>query len=103
LRDNYFYKLIKYIKNVYHIEAKINKLKDGRINPSYRTCNVILPVLFGFLLRIQSLNQLNCMIKENEFNKLFAKGTKLPLVDTIRDTLKVIDLKVIALKKLYHG
>jgi len=33
------------------------------------------------------------MLKENEFKKLFAKGTKLPQIDTIRDTLKVIDLK----------
>jgi len=93
LRDNYFYKLIKYIKNVYHIEDKINKSKYGRVNPSYRTGNVMLPLLFGFLLRIQSLNELNCMLKENEFRKLFTRETKLPLVDTIRDTLKVIDLK----------
>ena len=93
MRKNYFIKLIKYIKNVYHIEEKINKLKDGRVNPSYKTGMVMLSVLFGFLLRIQSLNELNCMLKENEFKKLFTKGTQLPLVDTIRDTLKVIDLK----------
>ena len=88
MRDNYFYKLIKYIKNAYHIEEKINKLKNGRVNPSYRTGNVVLPLLCGFLLRIQSLNELNCMLKENEFKKLFTKGTKSPLIDTIRDTLK---------------
>src|SRR6056297_2950520 len=35
------------------------------------------------------------MLKENEFKKLFSKGTKLPLIDTIRDTLKVIDLDVL--------
>jgi len=33
------------------------------------------------------------MIKNNEFSKLFPDGTRLPLVDTIRDTLKVIDIK----------
>ena len=32
------------------------------------------------------------MLKENEFKRLFPKGTKLPQVDTIRDTLKVIDI-----------
>lgn len=42
----------------------------------------MLPVLFGFLLRIKSLNELNCMLKENEFKNLFPKGTKLPLIDT---------------------
>ena len=96
MRDNYFYKLIKYIKNVYHIEEKINKLKDGRVNPSYKTANVVLPVLFGFLFRIQSLNELNCMLKEKEFKNVFPRRMILPLVDTIRDTLKLIDLDGLA-------
>ena len=93
MRNNYFAKLIKYIKNVYYIEEKINKLSDGRINPSYKTGQVMVPVLFGFLLRIQSLNELNCMLKEKEFQNLFSRKTILPLVDTIRDTLKLINLK----------
>ncbi len=78
MRRNYFIKLIKYIKNVYHIENKIGKLKDGRVNPSFKTGKVILPVLFGFLLRIQSLNELNCMLKEKEFKNLFPRGTVIP-------------------------
>ncbi|MFA6807557.1 MAG: hypothetical protein WCR27_01055 [Eubacteriales bacterium] len=32
------------------------------------------------------------MIKNHEFSKLFPRGTNLPQVDAIRDTLKVIDL-----------
>ena len=64
MRKNYFVKLIKYIKNVYDIESKINRLTDGRINPSYKTGQVILPVLLGFLLRIKSFNELNCMLRK---------------------------------------
>jgi hypothetical protein len=55
-----------------------------------------LPVLFGFLLRMKSLNELNCMLKENEFTKFFPKRAKSPLVDTIRDTLKVIELTALS-------
>ena len=33
------------------------------------------------------------MIKNNEFSKLFPRGTKLPQIDAIRDALKVIDLE----------
>jgi len=73
LRNNYFTKLIKYIKNVYNKHYHINILTDGRVNPSYKTGQVLLPVLFGFLLRIQSFNELNCMLKENEFKKLYVK------------------------------
>lgn len=88
--------MIKYIKNVYGIHHKINKLSDGRVNPSFKTGQVLLPVLFGVLLRIQSLNELNCMLKEKEFGKLFPRQIKLPLIDTIRDTLKAIDLNGLA-------
>ncbi|KLU66406.1 transposase DDE domain protein [Desulfosporosinus acididurans] len=92
MRKNYFVKLVRYMKNVYHLEHGLNKLSDGRVNPTYRTSQVILPVLLGFLLRIKSFNELNFMIKNNEFSKLFPRGTKLPKIDAIRDTLKVMDI-----------
>jgi hypothetical protein len=79
------------MKNVYHINRGLNKLSDGRVNPTYSTGQVILPVLFGFLLRIKSFNELNLMIKNHEFSKLFPRGTKLPQVDAIQDTLKVME------------
>ena len=81
------------MKNVYNIENGLNKLIDRRINPKYDTTQVVTLVLLGFLLRIKSFNELNLMIKNNEFSKLFSRCTRLPLVDTIRDTLKVIDIE----------
>ncbi|OOM72226.1 hypothetical protein [Clostridium sp. BL-8] len=93
MRKNYFAKLVKYMKNVYNIDDGLNELTDGRINPTYDTTKVVTLVLLGFLLRIKSFNELNLMIKNNEFSKLFPRGTRLLLVDAIRDTLKVIDIK----------
>ena len=93
MRKNYFAKLVKYMKNVYHIEHTINRLRDGRVNPKYKTSQVILPLFLGFLLRIQSMNELKYMLKENEFINVFSRGTKLPKIDTIRNTLKVIELE----------
>ncbi|SPF40071.1 Spermidine/putrescine-binding periplasmic protein (modular protein) [Candidatus Desulfosporosinus infrequens] len=92
MRKKYFSKLVSYMKNVYHVDRGLNKLSDGRVNPTYSTGQVILPVLFGFLLRIKSFNELNFMIKNNEFSKLLPRGTKPAQVDAIRDTLKVIDI-----------
>jgi len=92
MRKNYFAKLVKYMKNVYHIERSLNKLSDGRVNPTYSTGKVILPVLFGLLLRIKSFNELSLMIKNHEFSQLFPRGKKLPQIDAIRDTLKVMDI-----------
>ncbi len=44
MRNNYFEKLVNYMKNVYHIENGIKNLKDGRVSPKYKTAEVILPV-----------------------------------------------------------
>ena len=92
LRKNYFDKIIKYTKNVFNIETSLNKLWDKRNNPKHTTAQVILPVLIGFLLRTRSFNNLNNMLHENEFVNIVAKGVKLPKIDAIRDTLKVIEI-----------
>lgn len=93
MRKNYFVKLVNYMKNVYHIDQGINKLKDGGVNPKYKTRQVILPLLLGFLLRIKSMNELKFMLWENEIVNIFTRGMKLPKIDTIRDTVKVIEIK----------
>jgi hypothetical protein len=92
MRKNYFVKLVSYMKNVYHIDQGINKLKDGRVNTKYKTKQVILPLLLGLLLRIKSMNELKFLLKENEFVNIMARKTKLPKIDTIRDTVKVVEI-----------
>ncbi len=37
MRKNYFAKLVSYMKNVYHVDRGLNKLSDGRVNPTYST------------------------------------------------------------------
>lgn len=64
MRNNYFAELIRYAKDVHHIERGLNKLTDGRVNPAYSTAQVIAPLLFGFLLRVKSMNGLNLMVKQ---------------------------------------
>ena len=64
MRKNYFAKLVNYMKNVYHIERGLSKLKDVRVSPTYETELVITIVLFGFLLRIESFNELNLCLRK---------------------------------------
>ena len=92
LRNNYFAKLINYVKNVYHIENGVRKLTDRRVNPTYKTAQVIMPLLLGLMIRIESMNELKFRLQENEFAHIFVWGTKLPHIDTFRDTLKVLEI-----------
>jgi hypothetical protein len=72
---------MKYTKDVYNIDQQTKKLTDSRVNPSYKTDQIILPLLIGFLLRIKSLNELNYLLKENEFECLLPRGKKLSSIE----------------------
>ena len=91
MSKNYLKKFIKYIKKVYHIEDALKVLKDGRKNPLYTTAEAVLPVLLGFIMRMQSFNELKYKIESNDFINIISRKMKLPQIDTVRDTLKVID------------
>ena len=89
MSKNYLKKFLKYVKNVYHIEDALKALIDGRKNPLYTTAEAVLPVLLGFIMRIQSFNELKYKIRSNDFRNIISRKMRLPQIDTIRDTLKV--------------
>ena len=49
--------------------------------------------LTSFLLRIKSFNELNCMIKSDEFDTMISNNDRIPKIDTIRSSLKTVNLK----------
>ncbi len=91
MNKNYLKKFIKYVKKVYHIEDALKTLTDCRKNTLYTIAEAVLPVLLGFLLRIQNFNELKYKIRSNDFINIISRKMKLPQIDMIRDTLKVID------------
>lgn len=93
MKRGYLKKLISYMKKVYDIENGLMKLTDTRINPTYSTASVILPVLFGFLVRIKSFNELKYRLQSGDFKGLVLNQTKLPQIDTIRNTLKKVEIQ----------
>ncbi len=102
MRKNYFPKIIKHTKDVYNIDRSLKRITDGRINPTYKTHQVILPELLGFILRIRSSNELNNMIAAEEFKNILKRGMKSPKIDAIRDALKVVDISILR-DILKHG
>ena len=81
------------MKNVFDIEEQLEQLEDERVNPTYKTEKVVLIILMGFLLRLSSLSEIDRYIQTGEFNNLFPPGTKLPHVDSLRNTMKKIDIE----------
>ena len=95
LRDNYFIKLTKYIKNVYNIDKQIEYTTDKRVNPRYKTQQIISLVLTGFLLRVQSFNRMNYMLKTGEFDNIALSKNGVPRIDAIRNSLKSVDTNIL--------
>jgi len=58
MRKNYFVKLLRYMRNVYHIDYGLSRMTDKRVSPKYKTLQVILITLLAFQLRIKSINEL---------------------------------------------
>ena len=77
------------------MDKQVEHLTDNRLNPTYKTSQIISLVLIGFLLRIQSFNQLNFMVKAGEFNSMYSREDKMPKIDAIRSSLKSINLNAI--------
>ena len=80
---------------MYHIDRQIEQIADNRLNPTYKTSQIISLVLVGFLLRIRSFNQLNFLIKAGEFNNIYAYEDQIPKIDVIRSSLKSINLNTL--------
>jgi len=95
LKNNYFVKLVKYIKNVYYIDKQMEHITDKRVNPKYKTPQIISVVLTGFLLRVQSFNRMNYMIKTGEFDNLVSNKKEVPKIDAMRNSLKSVDLDIL--------
>ena len=100
MRSSYFEKMIHYINNVYHVDNVFNDLTDTRVYPKYKTKQIATILLIGFLLRIESFNDLKFMLGKKRFSKLFPKGTDIPKIDTFRDTSKAMCVKILQLTQI---
>ena len=77
---NYLKQFIKYSEKVYKIEDSLTQLEDTRRKPSYSTEEVVTPVLLGFIMRIQSFNELKYMLKSNDFQPVIKSKMKSPRI-----------------------
>jgi Transposase DDE domain len=87
--------LLTYVSTVYGIGKKIKMAKDERKKPQILASTVFCIVLLGFLFRMESFNQLNGWIRVGRFRKLLPKGTRVPFIDAIRESLSTYELSVL--------
>lgn len=101
MSKGYLRNLLHYLSNVYDLGGKIKKLKDNKTNPNITTSAIAFTPLISFMLKIRSFNQLDDWLEHNNFQKIVPRKMRLPRIDAIRDSLKVIEIKNI--ETLHHS
>jgi len=101
LSNGYLRNLLHYLSSVYDLGGKIKKLRDNRTNPKITTSSIAFTLLIGFMLKIRSFNQLDDWLEHNDFRRIVPKKMRLPRIDAIRDSLKVIEITDI--ENLHHS
>lgn len=84
---------LTYIKKVYKMDQKINRAPEVRKKPQTSIRTIVYVVFLGLLFRMDSMNHLNGWIKTNRFKKMLPRGSRIPLMDTLRRVLKKFNLR----------
>ncbi len=89
-------KFLKYCKKTYQVEKLLKGLTDTRKGAMFKTSEIVIPVLLGFLFRIDSFNELNYMLKDKRFKQLIHPTMRTAQIDATINTLKRIDNSVLS-------
>ena len=97
------HQFLHYITSVFGIGGFLAKVTDGRSRPKIKTQQVMMALLMSAVLRVPSLNQLEHLLRSNQFRMLLgqraAKHPKKALfsADTISDVLDSLDMLTLQL------
>lgn len=86
-------KLSKYIRRVFKFNELVRHQNDSRKKRTYETSIIFVILFWASILRVQSFNKLEQMIKYGCFRPLFPRRTKMPSIDTIARVLSKWDLQ----------
>ena len=83
-------KFVRYINKVYGVARYAHQLRDNKSRRSIKTAVVAYLLLFAFALEVSSFNKMTVLLEYNKkrFHNLFPKGTRLPKIDALRETVK---------------
>jgi len=80
-------KLLTYMKNVYHIPAKVKTLSDARKRRSIPAFNIIMPVLVALILQYESFHTVFTAPESMSRRLKHLIRGRVPKVDAVRDVL----------------
>jgi hypothetical protein len=92
-----------YINKVYGVAHYVRQIRDKRKRRSIKTSVVSYLLIFAFMFRVSSFNEMKYYMEENKqrFKNLFPKGTRLPKIDAVREIVKKMELSDV--RQMFNG
>ena len=85
---------MRYVNKVYGVAKSVHKIRDGKKRRSIKTGVVAYLLIHAFALQISSFNKMMVHLEVNKrrFQNLLPKGTRIPKIDALRETVKSMEL-----------
>ena len=96
-------KFVRYINGVYGVARYLHGIHDGKRRRTIKAGIIGYLLIFSFVLQVSSFNRMKYLLEENKtrFQNLLPKGTRLPKIDAIRETVKTMRLSDI--RAMFEG
>lgn len=85
--------LVSYSSKIYQLKTMVKQAQDGRREPDIKSATVFVVMLFFFLFRLRSMEELDRNVKKGRFRQLIPKKEKMPSHDAARQTMMKWDLE----------
>lgn len=86
--------LVSHSSKVYQLKQMVKQAKDGRKDPDIRASTIFVVMLFFFLFRLRSMEELDRNLKKGRFRQLISIDEKMPSShDVVRQALVKWDLE----------
>ena len=96
-------KFFRYINKVYGVSKYVHRIRDGKRRRSIKTSVVAYILVFAFGLQVSSFHKMMYLLERDKgrFKNLFPKGTRIPKVDAVRETVK--EMWLADIQEMYDG
>ncbi|MFC4602060.1 transposase, partial [Cohnella hongkongensis] len=85
--------LVSHSSKIYQLRTMVKQAKDGRRNPNISSSTIFVVMLFFFLFRLRSMEELDRNVKKGRFRQLVPAKEKMPSHDAVRQALMKWDME----------
>lgn len=85
--------LVSHSSKIYQLKTMVKEAKDGRCSPDIKAATIFVVMLFAFLFRLRSMEEIGRNVEKGRYGKLIPEKERLPSHDVLKQALMKWDLE----------